>query len=77
MQKLTEIEKKYSFKNLSKRQPGEEDSGSFLRKGIAGDWRNKFDRAACEVFDHFAGENLVRMGYEKDRNWRVGCRERN
>ena len=69
IQKLKKIEEKFSFKRMARREPGMEDSASFLRKGIAGDWKNKFDKTACEVFDHYAGENLIRMGYEKDRSW--------
>ena len=71
MKKLMEIQGRFSFKEMANREPGEEDGRSFLRKGIAGDWRNKFDRTACELFDHYAGQNLIRMGYEKDREWIV------
>lgn len=73
MYKLAEIEEKFSFRALSKRQAGKEDSRSFLRKGVAGDWKSKFDRAACEVFDYYAGDNLVRLGYAKDRSWIEEC----
>jgi hypothetical protein len=53
-----------------KKQAAELDGrGSFLRKGVAGDWKNKFDNRACETFDYFAGDKLVKMGYETDRNW--------
>src|ERR671920_631297 len=31
-----------SFERVSSRQPGEEDSSSFFRKGVAGDWRDVF-----------------------------------
>ena len=33
---------KFSFKNQSKRNKGEENKNSFLRKGIKGDWKNYF-----------------------------------
>jgi hypothetical protein len=69
MSRLHQIAKKYSFKNLSGRTPGEENTNSFLRKGIAGDWKTKFTRRASEVFDRFAGEALIYSGYEEDRNW--------
>lgn len=68
-EKLSRIEKEFSFKNQSKRKPGEENKKSFLRKGIAGDWKNKFNEEACQAFDRYAGEELVKLGYEKDRQW--------
>lgn len=67
--RLKELEEKYSFKNQSSRKPGEEDKSSFLRKGISGDWKNNFSAEACEVFDKYGGEQLVELGYEKDRKW--------
>lgn len=46
------------------RQPGEADPGSFLRKGIAGDWKNHFD-AECEaIYCDVVGEALAAAGYE-------------
>lgn len=61
---------KYSFANQSgNRQPGEEDIKSFVRKGIAGDWVNHFTAEAREVFDHYAGDYLIKLGYEPDRAW--------
>lgn len=69
MKRLADIRERFSFRAQTKRDPGQEDSSSFLRKGIAGDWKNKFDRAACEAFDHYASDKLIRMGYEKGRSW--------
>ncbi|MHB8533840.1 MAG: sulfotransferase domain-containing protein [Sulfuricaulis sp.] len=69
MMRLRQVADDFSFERLSKRVAGEEDIGSFLRKGIAGDWKNKFDKAACEAFDYYAGDNLIRLGFEKDRGW--------
>jgi hypothetical protein len=63
------IAKKYTFKNLSKRNPGYENRSSFLRKGIAGDWKNYFNKEARELFDYYAGDQLIKLGYEKDRSW--------
>ena len=70
--RLGEIVEKYSFKNQSNRIPGQEDKHSFLRKGIAGDWKNHFDRRACKVFYKYAGEQLIKAGYEKDNEWANG-----
>jgi len=66
------IEEKYSFEQLSKRKPGQEDKHSFFRKGIVGDWRNYFTKEASEVFDRIAGKELILLGYEKDNSWVQG-----
>jgi hypothetical protein len=58
------------FEKLSGgRMPGEEDSGSFFRKGVVGDWRNYFSPENIETFKRIAGTTLVDAGYEKDNNW--------
>jgi hypothetical protein len=59
-----------SFERLSKgRKRGEEDQSSFFRKGVAGDWRNAFTEEDGKVFEEEAGELLIRLGYEKNRDW--------
>ena len=63
----------FSMENLTGRKSGEEDTSSFVRKGIAGDWKNHFTREAAEVFDHYAGEALVLAGYESNRDWVSLC----
>ncbi len=60
---------KFSFEQQTGRKRGAEDRTSFIRKGIAGDWRNHFNREAGRVFDERFGETLVRLGYETDRDW--------
>lgn len=67
--RLAEAVDQFSFKNQTKRKPGVEDRQSFLRKGISGDWKNKFSVEACDVFKHFAGETLIRADYERDLLW--------
>ncbi len=67
--RLKQIDEKYSFKNLAKRNPGKEDKHSFLRKGIVGDWRNHFSKEAMQIFDKFAGKELIKLGYEVDESW--------
>ncbi|HUZ72546.1 MAG TPA: sulfotransferase [Stellaceae bacterium] len=53
-----------SFESLSRgRTRGEEDRGSFFRRGIAGDWRSHMSGAAAEGFERIAGEWLSRYGY--------------
>jgi hypothetical protein len=63
------IADEFSFERQAGRRPGEEDRGSFLRKGLVGDWRTYFRPEARATFDRFAGEELVRAGYEPDRSW--------
>ena len=60
---------KFSFKRQTGRRAGTEDRKSFLRKGVAGDWVNHFDRSAGERFDQLAGDLLVELGYADDRRW--------
>lgn len=63
------VVEKYAFGRQTGRSPGTEKKGQFLRKGIAGDWRNVFNKEACEIFDHYAGKYLIELGYEQDHSW--------
>lgn len=63
---------KYSFENVTGRKRGQEDVRSFVRKGVVGDWKSKFSREARQVFDHYAGQALIDLGYEDDRSWVSG-----
>lgn len=67
------IADRFSFARQAGRRPGQEDRGSFLRKGIAGDWRRIFTRAAAEVFDRYHGDTLIALGYEPNREWIGHC----
>jgi hypothetical protein len=58
-----------SFHRLANRAPGQEDTSSFFRKGVSGDWRAYFSREAAETFDQYAGQLLIDLGYEKDHEW--------
>jgi hypothetical protein len=68
-EEATAIVEEFSFERLAGRRPGEEDKGSFLRKGMVGDWRNHFSPEAKEIFDRHAGDELILLGYERDRAW--------
>lgn len=63
------IAEEFSLARQSGRQPGEENKNSFIRKGVVGDWRNHFGPEAREVFDRYAGRELVLLGYEQDQTW--------
>jgi hypothetical protein len=67
--RLEEIVDRYSFKKAAKWNPSEEDKHSFLRKGVAGDWKNVFSKEAKALFNYYAGKELIRLGYEKDETW--------
>lgn len=59
-----------SFEKWTKgRERGQEDSSSFFRKGVAGDWRNVFTEKDKRIFKEEAGDLLIELGYEKDKNW--------
>ena len=53
----------YSFKNQTKREQGEEDRSAFLRKGIAGDWKNNFNQEAIDIVDSYYGAMMRKLGY--------------
>ncbi|MBW2491613.1 MAG: glycosyltransferase, partial [Deltaproteobacteria bacterium] len=53
----------FSFKRLSKRDPGDENAASFFRKGIAGDWENKLAESDIERILSIAGDSLASLGY--------------
>ena len=54
-----------SFERLSGgRSRGQEDAGSFFRKGVIGEWRDRFDGEALRRFDEYAGDLLTELGYE-------------
>lgn len=57
------------FEKLTGRTRGQESSGSFMRKGVSGDWREVFTERDKRIFKEEAGELLVDLGYEKDLNW--------
>jgi hypothetical protein len=57
------------FEKVAGRSQGEEYSGSFLRKGIQGDWEGVFTERDKRIFKEEAGELLIELGYEKDTDW--------
>lgn len=60
----------HSFQRLSGgRARGEDDSASFFRKGVAGDWRNYFATALKDAYKERIGAFLIEYGYERDLTW--------
>jgi hypothetical protein len=45
------------------------EHNTFVRKGIAGDWKNYFNEYHKAVFKHNAGDWLMKLGYEIDLEW--------
>ncbi len=73
-QRIREAVELNRFENATRargqtRRPGEADLGEFERKGIAGDWKNHFDRRSCELIERFEGWTLRELGYEGDAGW--------
>lgn len=67
---LKNIIEKYSFENLSDgRQRGEENTSSFFRKGISGDWQNHFTPDLKRIFKEQVGDFLIEFEYENDYVW--------
>lgn len=69
---LAAIVDEFSFQRQAGRQPGTEKAGRFLRKGVVGDWTRRFSPEARQAFDHYAGDQLIRLGYETDHDWVSG-----
>jgi len=67
--RANEIADNFSFEKQSGRKPGQEDAKSFMRKGVVGDWKNHFSPDAKQLFDKYAGDALIGLGYEKDHSW--------
>jgi len=57
---------KHSFESITQRSAGEEDSSSFFRKGVAGDWRGVFTERDRKIYHKMAGGLLSEMGYGRD-----------
>ena len=65
---LHDVLNQYSFEKLTKRRTGEEDLSSHLRKGMAGDWVNYFNRAVSHKFAEAAGDLPAMLGYQDTKD---------
>ena len=68
-QRLHETVERHRFENRTGRKPGEADPTHFERKGVAGDWRNHFNAASCDLIRAHEGRTLAMLGYEPDDGW--------
>lgn len=66
---IDEVVEANRFEKLTGRSRGQESSGSFMRKGVSGDWREVFTERDKKIFKEEAGDLLVELGYEKDLSW--------
>lgn len=62
-ERVSVVTEKFTFQNQAKRKPGEENKSEFLRKGIAGDWKNHFNEASEEVFFKYAEGVMRKLNY--------------
>lgn len=59
-----------TFEKMSGRRAGDDAQPlAKARKGITGDWKNYFTRRDGMLFDEMAGDLLIELGYEQNRDW--------
>jgi len=63
------IIERFSFEKQANRKPGVENRRAYFRKGIVGDWKNYFNLEARQIFNHYAGDELIQLGYEPNHAW--------
>ena len=69
-ERIDEIAAAHDFRAMSGgRGAGQADDGSFVRKGVAGDWANHFTPDLKEIYKDAIGEFLIEFGYERDLSW--------
>lgn len=69
--RLEETILRFSKKNFSASLDGLFRHNIFVRKGIAGDWRNHFSKKNINSFKTVAGSTLIALGYEQDMDWTI------
>jgi hypothetical protein len=60
---IAEVVRTTSFEAQSGRKPGTEDTRSFLRKGVAGDWVGRLEGPALDALVEACGDHIRRLGY--------------
>ncbi len=70
---LNTIVSRHDFQRKAGRPVGQEDTESFLRKGIIGDWKSSFDEQHVQLFktakDGRWNSLLMEMGYVNSLDW--------
>ena len=66
---LAAVVDRLSFTVRSGRTPGNADMFSHYRRGVAGDWRNYFDRSHGELWEQLYPGLLTELGYETTDDW--------
>ncbi|MDO6746292.1 sulfotransferase domain-containing protein [Gilvimarinus sp. 1_MG-2023] len=61
---LHRLHEAYSFRSITKREPGLENTSSHYRKGVPGDWKNYFDEDLAGIFIEKYGDVCTSLGYE-------------
>jgi hypothetical protein len=62
---VEQVAEETRFENMSGRPAGEENTTSFFRKGVAGDWKEIFTARDRQIFEEEARELLAELGYER------------
>lgn len=70
-QELRSTLSKFSRENFSAMLGGVFQHNTFVRKGVAGDWRNHFSKQNVDDFKANAGGALLSLGYELNDDWSV------
>jgi len=65
---INRIVEQNSFKNITGRKSGEEDTKSFFRKGVSGEWKEIFSEEQKKKCSKIGDEVLALFGYESTIN---------
>lgn len=64
-EELKNVIESNSFEKLSGgKKPGENNTGSFFRKGVQGDWKNYFDESLIDLYNSQLSGFNAQYGYE-------------
>ncbi|MCA9051330.1 MAG: sulfotransferase domain-containing protein [Planctomycetaceae bacterium] len=67
--RLKFVIRSHAFEAETGRPAGTDDNSSYIRSGVAGQWKEAFDRESAELCRQLFGETLLAMNYEADDNW--------
>lgn len=69
VERSVEIARQFSFERRSQRKTGEVNNKSHMRSGKLQQWASEFSEENKAYFKKLHGEDLVRLGYERDLSW--------